>query len=133
MKLQGYDVREVWESVLPGLAYIKGKFDPEWRPEDLYAGCIAKRMHIFKPDLASSDFVVLATNVSVYTAKSSLLVLVAYSKEGDAVETFQSEIDRIARESGCDTIDFYSPRLGWERHGKRHGYEPQHTMFRRTL
>ena len=133
MTLQAFDIREVWDSVLPGLKEIKENFDPEWRPEDLYAGCLAKRMHIFKPDATSNDFLLLSQNVSVYTGKVSLLVLVAYSKEGDAVETYQSEIDRIARESGCGLIDFYSPRLGWERHAKRHGYEPKATMFRRKL
>jgi hypothetical protein len=133
MMLEAFDIRQVWDSVLPGLSYIKENYDPEWRPEDLYAGCVAKRMHLFKPNAQSSDFVLLSTNVSVYTGAASLLVLVAYSKEGDAVETYQSEIDRIARESGCSLIDFYSPRLGWERHGKRFGYEPKATMFRRMI
>ena len=131
--LQAFDVRQVWEQVRPGLDEIKGKTNPDWRPEDLYAACLGKRAHIFMPDADATDFVLLAQNNCLYSGNAYLVVIAAYSKEGDAVETFQSEIDDIARESGCSWIDFFSPRIGWERHARRHGYEPKATVFRRKL
>jgi hypothetical protein len=132
-QLEAFDVRGVWDRVKPGLDEIKAKTLPAWRVEDMYAACVAKRAHIFMPDATGSDFVLLAQNHCEYSGKAYLMVVAAYSKAGDAVATFQSEIDRIARESGCHWIDFCSPRIGWERHARTHGYEPRLTVFRREL
>lgn len=132
-KLQGYDVRHVWEAILPGLKHILSKTHPDWRTEDLYAACIARRMHVFKPDLDGGDFVLLAQNVSGYTGNAYLLVVAAFSKEGDAMDEFQSEIERIARESGCKSVEFCSPRKAWERMAPRYGYAEETRVYRKVL
>lgn len=132
-QLIAFDVRQVWDSILPGLMHIKKVCNAPWRPEDLYAQCIAGRMHCFKPDACGHDFVLLTQNVSSYTGLAYLLVVVAYSKEGDAIEKFQSEIDAIAREAGCSSVEFHSPRRGWERMARRHDYAEVTRIYRRVL
>jgi hypothetical protein len=132
-KLEAFDVRQVWDAILPGLQHIKRLTNADWRPEDLYSACLAKRMHVFKPDAAGSDFVLLVQNISPYTGKAYLLVLAAYSKEGDAIAKFQSEIDSIALESGCEFVEFASPRKGWERMAARHDYVEVRRLYRRNL
>lgn len=131
--LQAFDVREVWDSIYPGIIETKVKTNPEWRPEDLYAACVNGQSHIFKPDADSPDFVLLAQSVSTYTGKRLLKIVIAYSKDGDAVEKYGAEIDAIGREAGCAESEFSSPRKGWERHGPKHGYEPVMTVYRRKL
>jgi hypothetical protein len=133
MTLQAFDVRGVWGAVLPGLEEIHRLTSPEWRPEDLYAGCVSGRMHLFKPDATGNDFVLLTRNVSGYSGKAYLLVVAAFSKDGDAVAKFQSEIEDIARESGCAAIEFCSPRKGWNRLAGRHGFAEVTRVYRRNL
>ena len=133
MNLQSFDVRKVWDNILPGLVEIKKATGAEWRPEDLYAACLGKRMHVFKPDIDGHDFVLLAQNVSVYTGDAYLLVVAAYSKDGDAIAKFQSEIDSIARESRCKSVEFCSPRKAWQRMAPRHGYAEVTRVYRRVV
>lgn len=133
MPLQSFDIRKVWDTVRPGLEYAVSKTLTDVRPEDCYAACVAGRWHLFKPDAASSDFVLLAQSVSVYTGDAFLIVVAAYSKTGNAIDTYTSDIEAIARESGCKWIEFVSSRPGWGRHAKRHGFKPRHTLYRREL
>lgn len=131
--LQAFDIREVWDAVLPGLQHIKRLTNPEWRPEDLYAACVGKRLYCFKPDATGSDFILLSQNVSGYTGKAYLMLVAAYSKDGDAITKFKDDIEAIARESKCDSIEFCSPRKGWSRMADRHGYEEVLKVYRRKL
>lgn len=125
--------RIVWDNILPGIVEIKEKTDPTWRPEDLYASMTVGNLHCFMPDPDGSDFVLLTSGVTAYSRQKYLTVLCAYSKTGDAVATFQDEIDNIARESGCEWVEFSSSRPGWGRHGAANGYEPVFTVYRRKL
>jgi hypothetical protein len=48
----------------------------------------------------------------------------------DVFNFFMDKLKRIARERGCRTISFHSPRRGWIRKLEKHGFEevPQITM-----
>jgi hypothetical protein len=133
MRLQAFDVRKAWDQVRPGLEAIKRLTDPEWRCEDLYARILMGQAFLFMPDDESKDFVILSQYTCPYAGAKVLNVIAAYSKSGSAVAEYQPEIDEIAAEAGCTAIEFCSPREGWERHAKAHGYERKLVVYRREL
>lgn len=133
MTLQSFDIRKVWDNVKPGLEVVKALTDPDWRLEDMYSAVLSKRAFIFMPDEDAREFVILTQNVSVYSGEAYLIVIAAYSESGCAVAKYQEEIDDIARESGCKSIEFVSPRKGWERHAIQNGYAVKHVTYRREL
>jgi len=132
-QLQAFHVRDVWDKILPGLLEVKKRAKPSWRPEDLYAACLNGQLYVFMPDEDSSDFVLLGEGVSAYTGKRILKIVVAYSKDGNAIKKYGDQIDEIGIEAGCVESEFSSSRKGWQRLGPKYGYEPEFVVYRRKL
>lgn len=59
-----------------------------------------------------------------------LLVWIAWSKTGSAIERWWEDVRRIAREGCFQKIEFRSPRKAWERIAPALGMQPVSTIYR---
>jgi len=117
LKLEITDIREVWDQVRPGLEDIKKRFQPEWRPEDVYSRCVSGDWTLFMA-AGVDGFLICTKHVDLFSLKIRLYVEAAfYRGQSDPFEVFMPEIIRIAKEIGAIDIEFRSPRTGYERKG----------------
>ncbi len=66
-----------------------------------------------------TGFAVLEVLEDQHNHARALNVWLLWSKDLNSVwDMVKDELDRLAVEAGCSTIQFRSPRLGWERHLK---------------
>jgi hypothetical protein len=109
------DVRECWDDVLPGLADIKEKRSPSWRPEDVYAACLSGKAFLYVADCCGC-FVVLQEKQDAHSLRRDLLVWIGYGFD-DAQGAHVHELLELARKIEAKRLVMISPRKGFERTG----------------
>lgn len=104
------NIRDCWDDILPGLRAVKAKTEAPWRPEDIYAACVAGRAFLYR---AEPGFVVVQPDTDKLTGEKHLLVWVAYATGQGNIAAFQDEIDDLGREHGFNKLVLWSKRPGW--------------------
>lgn len=107
------DIRDVWDDVRPGLEWTKQKVGAPWRPEDIYAACIAGKAFLYSGE---TGYVVVQPKSDPFNGKAEMFVWVAYANEGqDNIERFQSSVDALAAQFEFDKMTMWSNRPGFQR------------------
>lgn len=128
------DIRKVWNSVLPGLEYIKEKCNAAWRPEDVYAACLSGDADIFLVKNYPNRFAVVQVKQCRFTLENSFLVWIAYDESNKyGAMNYLQELEEIAKNYNCDSVEFWSPRLGMKRLTEKSGYKPESTIYKKRI
>lgn len=110
MKLEIADVRREWEHIKDAVAELCA--DGQARAEDVYADCKHGKASLL---ICADGFLVVRIETCNYTGQTMMFVWLAHANIVGAVEKYQPELDRIAREQGATVIRMNSTRKGWER------------------
>lgn len=111
------DIRSCWEQVRPGLEEIRRKCDAEWRPEDVYAKCVAGEWTLFSEE-GVDGFLILCKYTGEYRGDLRLFVECAYYRgEEDPFAVYEPFVFELAGRIGARRVEFRSPRLGFRRKG----------------
>ena len=106
------DVRDVWDEIRPGLDHTQRKINAPWRPEDVYAACVAGKAYVYIND---HGFIVVQPQTNAFDGRHELFLWVAYARGQNNIATFQDQVDEIAIEHGFDRIVMWSNRAGFEK------------------
>lgn len=112
--LDQVDVRIYWEEIEPGLREMKKEANPEWRPEDIYGALVSNIAELYvdtEQDICES-FIILQEKPSMFQPTKSLLIWVAYDKRGKAADKYMDYIEDMAKERGCNKVEFWTPWKG---------------------
>ena len=131
--MSSIDVRECREFILSALLEVAEKTDAEWTPEDIYNALLAGKAFLFMHSFDSESFVVLSQYKHPYLDRTVLVVDVAYSKTGNAIDLHQHELEELAKAAESGYIEFSSPRAGFKRVAEKHGYQNVCTTYRKKL
>jgi hypothetical protein len=121
------DIRECWDEIRPGLEHTQRKISAQWRPEDVYAACVAGRAFVYTGE---PGFIVVQQQSNLITGKPEMFLWVAYARGQDNISSFQDQVDEIAIEHGFDRIVMWSNRAGFE---KVPGWDIVASVFERRL
>lgn len=127
------DVTDVWNFVAPRLQEVADKTNAEWTIEDIYEALLLEKAFLFMHSSDNESFVVLSELKHPYLKQSVLMVDVAYSKTGCAIDRHQSDLEQLAKDAGAAYLEFSSPRAGFKRVAAKHGYETVCTTYRKKL
>ena len=105
-KLEPCNIREVWDTVRPGLEEIKARW-PEsntWRVEDIYAEVVNENAVLY---MTEDGFAVCALETDRWTGAKDLFIWIAYSpndKRGGILKKYWPSFIEVAKHLGCDGI-----------------------------
>lgn len=107
-------LRAVWPRVRAGLEEVLTASPEPWWPEDVYHALKTGAAQLFLAGPVS--WVVSAVDVEPYSGQRVLHLWAAYSAPGaDVVEDAMTQLQQVARASGCTAIRFGSSRKGWSK------------------
>lgn len=121
------DVRDVWDDIRPGIESTKKKIGAPWRPEDIYAACIANRAFIYTGE---TGFIVVQPGHNAFNGKAEMFIWIAYAEGEGNIDRFQAAVDDLADDHGFDTMTMWSCRPGFERVP---GWKAVATVYEREL
>lgn len=129
--LEAVRVEDVWP-VLEPLARELLVDQDETDADGLRAACERGEAFCFRGD---NGYVVTRIQINQKTDKREYVVWVAISNhhEEDVLDSALPDIERMARHLHCANIVFYSPRIGWLRHGPKHGFRLRSAEFVREV
>lgn len=125
------DTDPVWRTVAEGLARINAHEPEPIGVDALFDLCAQERAFLFVG--RDGEFVVLYPQFDHLFRRRTVLIVAAYSPFGDAVSLHKDAIDRLARDIGAESIEFYTTRKGFARVAPSVGYELTHHVYRREL
>ena len=107
------DVRDFWDLIAPGVWEIKNESEPDWRPEDIYTALInnVAELYVSKEENPCKRFIILQEKLSIFNNTKSLLIWLAYDKRGNAADKYMNYIENMAKQRGCNKVEFWTP---WE-------------------
>ena len=119
------DVRVYWDFIAPGLREIEKEAKPEWRPEDIYGALVNNiaELYVDIEQEPCESFIILQEKLSMFQPTKSLLIWVAYDKRGEAADKYMDYIEDMARERGCNKIEFWTPFKGLADALSHRGYQ----------
>lgn len=103
LKLEPRDLREVWDTIKPGLEAVKQAW-PElstWRVEDVYAAVLQEQAVVYTTE---DGFAVCMLETDEYSQRSDLFIWIAYSYEngpGGLMKKYLPSFIEVARSLGC--------------------------------
>jgi hypothetical protein len=110
------DVREEWDWLSPIIDRMKGKLTQQWRREDVYAALRYDQSRLFVSTInPQKAFFVVMVKFDEFTCKPYLFVWLGYCADNCGNEFYYPDLRQIAKDFNCETIQFSSPRQGWER------------------
>ena len=135
MSLQSVDVRTHWDLIKPGLQLISMQCHTDWRPEDVYASLINGAAHLYMDsERTETGFVVVRSTQCPFSAKSKLLIWVAYNPDGNrASDTYQHELETLARSTGHSLMEIITPIDEVGDLAQQQGYQKIHSTYRKTI
>jgi hypothetical protein len=112
-ELRATNIRLVWDAIRPGVeaALLKGGGD--WRPEDVYASCVAGESHLYLAE--SGAFCILQMQHNELLVQKECWVWVAFVPQGESLEHYFPQAAAFARAAGAERLRFESRRAGWEK------------------
>lgn len=126
-RFQLHDIRRVWDLIQADIAYLKTRYNMDWRPEDVYAQCLAGRAFCY---LCEDGFLILKPMENPFTLEQELFVWICCGSGDDVVTDYYPDICELAREIGATVITFESPREGWIKHAKARGWKAAMVTYR---
>ena len=136
MKYQAVDIRSVWDEIRPAIIDIHKKMPwSDWRPEDIYAACLSGQAAVFTQGdtEASKSFCVIRVDTCEQTGDKSLFIWIAWSPDEPGANAVFKDVDRMALDSGCKTIDFITGSHKLVQYAEKFGYKKVMYEVRKEL
>jgi hypothetical protein len=138
--IEAREVGSVWDAIKPGIESVYKDIDPvwrEWRPEDIYAACLAREAVVFVPsgcDDPSESFVVARIVTCQRTKTKTMHLWIAWCPGGGALaESIHSDLEEVAVSSGCESVEFVTSHNEIVKHGNRFGFDNVMYQVRKDL
>lgn len=125
MSLRIADIRVEWPRIKDAVTELC-KDGPE-RAEDVYAACVYGKATLLT---CEDGFIVCRIEQCAYTTRQIMFIWKASATIYGAVDKWQAEVDRIAKEQGATMLQMASTRSGWKRVD---GWSELTTIYARTL
>lgn len=124
------DVSAIWDGLRQGLEAVRHYAD-HWRPEDVYMALRQGQayLHIAYVDGRYAGFTVSLPSRAHDGPVLHVWAVYAVPGLPRLRAECMAHLRRLADEMKARRITFTSPRKGWERVGKRYGFEPTLTIF----
>ena len=123
-------LRNVWETVKPGLEETARKAPGGWIVEDVYMSLKTgdSVLHLVTAESYYRGFMI-SKSVESMEGKMLLLWIMQGNGEGDLMTDNFDQIKEWAANIGALKIQFQSPRKGWARVAKKLGFHPTMTIY----
>lgn len=125
----------VWAGLRPCFEIVRRKTNSPWLPEDVYTEIREARasLHLAFIEGALKGLFVLSAMNDRYTNERILVIWVAFSSDPRIIDPCMEEIDKVARAAGIRRIISQSPRKGWIRRLRGHGYSQTEIVLEKRL
>lgn len=127
-ELRATNIRLVWDAIRPGLERALKKGGGDWRPEDVYASCVAGDAFLYRAE--SGAFCILQMQHNEHLVQKECWVWVAYVPPNETLSDYFPQVETLAREAGAVRMRFESRRPGWHR---APGWEVASSTFTKEL
>jgi hypothetical protein len=128
------ELQAFWDYVRPRLEIVSRRSKARWIPEDIYHALKAQTatLHIGEIGDEYVGLVVLAPSLDF--DGQTLTIWACYSEENhDVIELYEPEIVGFAKRIKAKRLVFNSPRKGWGRRLKPHGYRPVSQCYEKEV
>lgn len=103
---------------------------------DVFAAALSGQceVRLIRADMDIVGFVVTAVSVNLIGGRT-LFAWMVYVVPGspDVIGHVDEELVFVAREQGCEAVEFATTRPAWERRLGKLGYSPEQIMFRKEV
>jgi len=133
------DVRMNWEFVEDGLNNVINKTGAGFIPADIYAAIASKQLVLYwlLDGTDTIGFTVLSEVVTNYEGKKALYLdhtfIDPQCMRRNTLEEFDIALEDLAKQIGCERLEFNSSRIGWGRRIRRMGWQPVTVVYKRDL
>lgn len=125
MPLQSVKLQDCWDDILPKIEEIMHDLPwKDFRKEDIYTSCANGNAAIFVDSDAplGESFFIARIDEYESTKERVLFLWIAYSSEGEAALSFSETIFEIARNAGCNSVEFATGSEAVMKHGENFGF-----------
>jgi|TARA_R110001592_G_scaffold360945_1_gene670374 hypothetical protein len=124
MNLIQANIDDHWEDIKHGIYSIKQETYESETAQDIYRACKNNTASLWldKNIKPKNGFLITQILKRNYSNEKYLLLWVAWYKEQLGADKFQLNIEKIAKDSGCKSIEFWTNKKEIRDHGKFHGY-----------
>lgn len=131
------EIRENWQFFVTGIGEVIDKCGLDFHPADVYREITSGNGPVLFWIERDEDIVgmtVVCEEKDRYTERRSLLLDMTYlSPHSDCLDELRAAIDHLAKSAEVDYIEWFSPRLGWDRVMERIGYKSSYKAFSREV
>jgi hypothetical protein len=120
-----------WERVRAGLLRVQENSVEDWIPEDIYMSLKLNNSALYLIEDKAGDYLgfMILQVLPTFHAKR-LHVWCGYStNEQPLLRIFLREVKEIAKQCGCKSVTFTSPRDEWEKVAGRGGFKGRQTTY----
>lgn len=120
-----------WPLVRTGLEEIVRRTSPEWIPEDIYAS-LRQGEHTLLLGYEGElyiGFAIVGRRNSPFSGRPVMFVWAAYTQVPNRLGPFIEDLLQGAKSQGYKDVVFQSPRIGWQRLLKSHGFRLREYIF----
>ena len=125
MNLIQANIDEYWEEIKHGFNSIKKETHEEETAEDIYWSCKNNQAILWlDKDIKPKDgFLITQVLERNFNKEKYLLLWIAWYKEETGAVKFQNNIEHIAKNLGCKSIEFWTNKKEIRDYGKTFGYD----------
>jgi len=121
--LKAVDIRPIWQEVYRGILSVWREMPwRDWIPEDIYAACITGSAALLVGEgMEPSDGFIVCRMDETETGKN-LFIWIAWCPTENGAATIYEELDNIAANNGCTSIEFVTGEPKLVKHASQFGY-----------
>ena len=125
MSLIQANIDDHWDDIKHGIYAIKAETYESETPKDIYLACKNNQAVLWlDSDIEPKDgFLITQVLEKNFSKEKNLLLWVAWYKEDLGANKFQKNLEFIATNANCKTIEFWTNKKEIRDHGKKFGYD----------
>ena len=130
------EIRDAWPFFLNGVAEVVDKCKADFHPADVYHEIASGNAFLYwvEQDGEAVGFTVISEYKDRYSQIRTLSLDMTYLEpHSDALFDLRECVDDLARQVGITRIEWFSPRVGWDRVMESLGYTSDSKLFVREV
>jgi hypothetical protein len=131
------EIRDSWQFFVTGIGEVIDKCGLDFHPADVYREITAGNGPVLfwiEQDGEPVGMTVIQQYREQYSGKQLLVLDMTYLEPcTDALEELRDAVDALANELEIDRIEWYSPRVGWQRAMSKIGYTDGSVCYFREM
>jgi len=131
------ELRANWQFFVTGVGEVIDKCNADFHPADVYRELTTGGVHLYWVEVPEGDcvgFTVLSDYTDRYSQKRVLNMDMTYLIPlSDVLLELRDAVDALASELEYDRIEWFSPRLGWDRQMEKIGFRSDSKLFVREV